>query len=769
MNHILDKLNPEQIKPVLDTEGAVLVLAGAGSGKTRVLTSRIAYLVEEKEVYPSSILAITFTNKAANEMKERLSRMVDGAEKMWICTIHSMCVRILRQYAERIGYNKNFSIYSDTERNNVVKKSFAECGYEDEKLLKNVKFHIANAKTLGLSPEEYAQKSGDVKNIGDICRVYAAYQAHLKAYNALDFDDLLTQTLRLLETDKDALEYLSGKFRYIHVDEFQDTNRVQYEIVRLLSSVHGNLFCVGDDDQSIYGWRGAKIENILEFEKDFKGAKVYKLEQNYRSTKNILKLANTVIKNNGRRMEKQLWTENGDGAETNYFQAETESDEALYVARAISDLMRGEHYEFSDFAVLMRINALTRSFEQEFSKYNIPFKVFGGFRFYERKEIKDLLAYLRIINNPFDSEAISRVINVPKRGIGAKTVETLEAHAERTGLSVYDAVLAVDELPLTAGSKQKVKAFGALLKNLVIKGMEESADALVRDVINDSGILSMYADDTDESINKKANIDEFVNSVDEFCKLNKGATLADFLNQVTLSSDTDEMDEGEYVTLATIHSVKGLEFKTVFVVGMEENIMPVSRAANSDDDLEEERRLMYVAITRAREHLYLTRSKSRYLYGKREMTMPSRFIGELGFESPRSPYESYARRAADSYSSYSRGGYSGYSSYGRKFSRAADSDDFGYYSDLPPEPQKAAPAFNAAAAYKQAARPAAPSAGAKDLSAFKAGVKVRHPKFGEGMIVGTKGQGGALVVNVSFPGLGIKALSAQLAPLTVIE
>ena len=769
MNHILDKLNPEQIKPVLDTEGAVLVLAGAGSGKTRVLTSRIAYLVEEKGVYPSSILAITFTNKAANEMKERLSRMVDGAEKMWICTIHSMCVRILRQYAERIGYNKNFSIYSETERNNVVKKSFAECGFEDEKLLKNTKFHIANAKMLGLSPEDYEKRSADVKNIREICRVYAAYQAHLKAYNALDFDDLLTQTLRLLETDKDALEYLSGKFRYIHVDEFQDTNGVQYEIVRLLSSVHGNLFCVGDDDQSIYGWRGAKIENILGFEKDFKGAKVYKLEQNYRSTQNILKLANAVIKNNGRRKEKELWTENGEGAKADYFQAETESEEALYVARAISDLMRSDGYGFSDFAVLMRINALTRSFEQEFSKYNIPFKVFGGFRFYERKEIKDLLAYLRIINNPFDSEAVSRVINVPKRGIGAKTVETLEEHAARTGLSVYDAVLEVDELPLTAGSKQKVKAFGNLLKNLVVKGMEENAGELVRDVINDSGILAMYADDSDESINKKANIDEFVNSVDEFCKLNKGATLADFLNQVTLSSDTDEMDESEYVTLATIHSVKGLEFKTVFVVGMEENIMPVSRAANSDDDLEEERRLMYVAITRAREHLYLTRSRSRYLYGKREMTMPSRFIGELGFESPRSPYENYARRAADSYSSYSRGGYSGYSSYGRKFSRPANGDDdLGYYSDLPPEPQKAAPAFNAAAAYRQAARPAPSTDGGKDYSAYKAGVKVRHPKFGEGLIVGTKGQGGAMVVSVSFPGLGIKALSAQLAPLTII-
>ncbi len=771
MDRILEKLNPEQLKPVLDTEGAVLVLAGAGSGKTRVLTSRIAYLVEEKGVYPSSILAITFTNKAADEMRQRLSRMVDGSEKMWICTIHSMCVRILRQYAERIGYNSNFSIYSDTERTNVVKKAFAECGLEDEKLLKNVKFHIGNAKMLGLSPEEYAEKNRDVKNIGEIVRVYAAYQEHLKAYNALDFDDLLTETLRLLERDKDALEYLSGRFRYIHVDEFQDTNRVQYEIVRLLSTVHGNLFCVGDDDQSIYGWRGAKIENILEFEKDFKGAKVYKLEQNYRSTKNILKLANTVIKNNGRRKDKELWTENDEGREGTYFQAETETEEALYVTRTISDLMR-EGYSFSDFAVLMRINALTRSFEQEFAKYTIPFKVFGGFRFYERREIKDLLAYLRIINNPFDSEAVTRVINVPKRGIGAKTVETLEQYAAGTGLSVYDAVLEADELPLNASSKQKVKAFGQLLKNLVLKGMEMSADELVREVINDSGILSMYADDSDESINKKANIDEFVNSVDEFCKLNKGASLADFLNQVTLSSDTDDMDESEYVTLATIHSVKGLEFKVVFVVGMEENVMPVSRASFDDNELEEERRLMYVAITRARERLFLTRSKSRYLYGKREATLQSRFIDELSsvidVPASRSPYESYARRAADSYSSY-RGGYSGYSSYGRKFGqdRSREDDDYGYQSDLPPEPQKSAGSFSAAAAYRQASpRPAA--AGEKDYAAFKAGVKVKHPKFGEGMIVGIKGSGSAMVLSVSFPGLGIKALSAQLAPLTVI-
>ena len=771
MQNILEKLNPEQIKPVTDTEGAVLVLAGAGSGKTRVPTSRIAYLVEEKGVYPSSILAITFTNKAANEMKERLAKMIDGAESMWICTIHSMCVRILRMFADRLGYNKNFSIYSETERAAVIKKAFAECGFSDEKLLKNVKFHVANAKMLGKSPEEYAQENADVKDIGDIVRVYAAYCDHLKRNNAFDFDDLLTQTLRLLETDKEALEYLSGRFRYIHVDEFQDTNRVQYEIVRLLSVVHGNLFAVGDDDQSIYGWRGAKIENILDFEKDFPGAKVYKLERNYRSTKSILKLANAVIKNNGRRKDKVLWTENGDGEEPQYFQAESENDEALYVARTISDLMNRQGCSFSDFAVLMRINALTRAYEQEFAKYGIPYRVFGGFKFYERKEIKDLLAYLRVINNPFDSEAVTRIINVPKRGIGAKTVETLEQYAKESGLSVYDAVLEVDTLPLNAGSKQKVRAFGALLKELVLKGMETSADELIRDVINDSAILSMYADDSDESINKKANIDEFVNSVDEFCRLNKGATLSDFLNQVTLSSDTDEMNEEDYVTVATVHSVKGLEFKNVFVVGMEENIFPVSRAAYDDGELEEERRLMYVAITRARERLYFTRSRSRYLYGERSTTLQSRFIKEIfpdkEFESPRSAYAEYARRG----SAFGYG--SSYSGYGarRSFARSRDKDEdeYGYRSDLPPEGgAQSASSFSAAAGYSPAAkRLSAPAA--KDYGAFRTGVKVRHPKFGEGMIISTRGEGSALVANISFPGLGIKSLSVQIAPLTVIK
>lgn len=773
MDEILQKLNEEQIKPVMDTEGAVLVLAGAGSGKTRVLTSRIAYLVENKGAHPSSILAITFTNKAANEMKERLSAMIDGAQSMWICTIHSMCVRILRLFADRLGYNKNFSIYSETERTAVIKRAFAESGLEDEKLLKNIKFHIANAKMLGQEPDEYERNNSDLKGIREITAVYAAYCDHLKKNNALDFDDLLTQTLRLLETDRDALEYLSGKFRYIHVDEFQDTNRVQYEIIRLLATVHGNLFAVGDDDQSIYGWRGAKIENILDFEKDFKGAKVYKLERNYRSTKNILKLANTVIKNNGRRKDKVLWTSNQEGVPAQYYQAETENDEALYVARTISQLMNTCNYKFSDFAVLMRINALSRAYEQEFAKYNVPFKVFGGFKFFERKEIKDLLAYLRVINNPFDSEAVTRIVNVPKRGIGAKTVETLEQYANETELSVYDAVLDVDSLPLNAGSKQKVRAFGALLKELVIKGATMSADELIRDVINDSGILSMYADDSDESINKKANIDEFVNSVDEFCKMNKDATLSDYLNQVTLSSDTDDMDATDYVTVATIHSVKGLEFKTVFAVGMEENIFPVSRAAYDDNELEEERRLMYVAITRAEERLYFTRSRSRYLYGERSMTLPSRFMQELSsvmeVESPRSSYTDYTRRTSNGYGS----SYSGYGAR-RSFSRQnnADEDEFGYHSDLPSEPsQTSYTSFSASAGYRRTQQNAVPSpakSGQKDYAAFRTGVRIRHPKFGEGVIISTKGEGAAKIANVSFPGLGIKSLSVQIAPITIV-
>ncbi len=775
------------------------MLAGAGSGKTRVLTSRIAYLIGEKGVPAEAILAITFTNKAANEMKERIGRIVD-AHGMWVCTIHSMCVRILRMYAAEANLTQNFSIYSETERVNIIKKSFQECDYDDEKLLKNVKWHIANAKMLGLSPDEYAEEYAAERDIDEVVKVYRRYQAHLRENNSLDFDDLLNETRLLLKTNAEAREYLGGRFRYVLVDEFQDTNSVQYEIVRLLSSVHGNLFAVGDDDQSIYGWRGAKIENILHFERDFPGAKTFKLERNYRSTKNILKLANTVIHNNGHRKEKTLWTENETGEAPKVFEAEEESGEARYIAHTIAGLMN-KGYKFSDFAVLMRLNALTRAFEQEFTADGISYKVFGGFKFFERKEIKDLLAYLRLINNPFDSEAAVRIINFPKRGIGARTVETLENYAYETELSVYDALLDADMLSLPAATKTKLKTFAEQVKGWIMESQELPVNELVRRIVADTGMRAAYADESDESINKRANIDEFINSVDEYCRLNEGATLTDYLNQVTLSSDTDDMDESNYVTLATVHSVKGLEFRCVFICGMEENILPVSRAVENEDELEEERRLMYVAITRARERLFLTRSKSRYLYGKREPTMRSRFLKELSSElelpkDARPLFRGYGDDSGyfsdDDPESYGNSAYGG-GRYGRKSAYGGSS--YASYGDR----QSSAPrrsAWNGGSSYGSSAggsfygaagradtskptsaftyggvgsKAGKPKTGGKDLSAFKTGVQVVHPKFGTGTIVNVRGSGSNMILDIAFAGLGIKQLSASLAPLTVKE
>ncbi len=795
---ILEKLNEEQIKPVLQTEGPVLVLAGAGSGKTRVLTSRIAYLIGEKRVPADAILAITFTNKAAAEMKERIENIVD-AQGMWVCTIHSMCVRILRMFATEAGITQNFSIYSEVERSNIIKKSFQECDFEEEKLLKNAKWHIANAKMLGYDPDRYAEEYAGDNQIEEVTKIYRRYQKHLKENNSLDFDDLLNETRNLLSRDENVREYLSSRFRYILVDEFQDTNVVQYEIVKLLSSSHGNLFVVGDDDQSIYGWRGAKIENILHFEKDFKDVKVFKLERNYRSTKSILKLANTVIKNNGRRKDKTLWTENEEGNAPKAHKAEEESGEARFVAYTIAGLMK-QGYKYSDFAVLMRLNALTRSFEQEFTSDGIPYKVFGGFKFFERKEIKDLLAYLRLINNPFDSEAAVRIINFPKRGIGAKTVERLQNYAYETELSVYDALLDLDEIGFTGSTKQTLAAFAELVKKWILESQEMPVNELVKTIVADTGMRGAYSDNSDESINKLANIDEFINSVDEYCRLNEGASLTDYLNQVTLSSDTDEMDDSDYVTLATIHSVKGLEFKCVFLIGMEENVLPISRSVDDKDELEEERRLTYVAITRARERLYLTRSKSRYLYGKREPTMRSRFLKELSgeIELPRESRpsygygedgygdddpESYGNSAYGATRYNGRGGYGGSSYGGSPYANSGvkrsswngnsygagngnySSTRTGYgqtYSKTNETKKPSGVVYGGVSSLNKSKQ-----GGTKDLSAFKIGVVVSHPKFGQGTIVGVRGTGANTIVDIAFKDLGIKQLSASLAPLTL--
>ena len=744
MDELLDRLNEEQMKPVCTTEGAVLVLAGAGSGKTRVLTSRIAYILREGKATLSQILAITFTNKAAGEMKERLMNMLGEGDAKWICTIHSMCVKILRQFAEKAGFSQNFSIYSDTERNNVIKKIVSELDLDADKVLKSAKYHIGNAKMLGLDPEGYGRKYRDERNIEDIVVIYEKYNERLKANNALDFDDLLLETLKLLRRDKDVLDYLSDKFRYILVDEFQDTNAVQYNIIKLLASKHGNLFAVGDDDQSIYGWRGAEMKNILKFDEDFPQAIVFKLERNYRSTGSILDLANCIIKNNVGRRGKTLWTDAGEGEKPVYYQADEEAGEALYTARAIAGgVSRGGKY--SDYAVLMRINALTRAYEQEFTKYGIPYKVFGGFKFFERKEIKDILAYLRLISNPFDSEAAERIINVPKRGIGGKTIEVMYEYAQSSGLSLYDAALDCDELPLARGAREKIKDFANLIKNFVRSAQERAVNELVREVIALSDLRAAYDDGTDEGDGKLANIDEFIASVDDFVRLNPEAGLDEYLNQITLSSDTDDLGEGEYVTLATIHAVKGLEFENVFVCGLEDGIIPSSRSDEDGRSVEEERRLMYVAITRARKRIYLTRSKSRYLYGHREPTRPSRFIGELApvlgpVAAERAPYAGLRRFGSDT-EVRSRG----------RALYSADECDFA--PDVSSNQFKAFWNGNNA---KPKQKPAS----------FSVGQRVLHPKFGTGMIIAVKN--GGTTLHVAFEGQGIKELSASIAPLTII-
>ena len=758
MDEILDKLNEEQLKPVRDTEGAVLVLAGAGSGKTRVLTSRIAYILREGKASLSQILAITFTNKAAAEMKERLARTLDlDGDTKWICTIHSMCVKILRQFADKAGFKPNFSIYSEAERSNIIKKCFHALDFDDDALLKNAKYHIANAKMLGLDPDQYQRKFRSERNIDDVVKIYEMYDSELKANNALDFDDLLLETLRLLRRDGEIREYLSDKFRYIHVDEFQDTNAVQYNIIKLLAGKHGNLFAVGDDDQSIYGWRGAEIENILKFDKDFPQAKVYKLERNYRSTNSILKLANCIIKNNSVRRGKVLWTDAADGDKPVYYQAEEEAGEALYTARIISEgVAKGKKY--SDYAVLMRKNALTRAYEQEFTKYGIPYKVFGGFKFFERKEIKDVLAYLRLISNPYDNEAAERIINVPRRGIGGKTIEIMYEYSRAATLSLYDAALDCDSLSLPRGTKDKVKDFASLIKGFIISALESPVNQLVREVIALSDLRSAYDDGSDEGDGKLANLDEFIASVDEFSRLNPQATLDEYLNSVTLSSDLDEADESDYVTLATIHAVKGLEFPVVFVCGLEDGTMPSIRQDDLGDCDEEERRLMYVAITRAREKIYLTRSKSRFLYGRRDVTKTSRFIRELAPElgavaADSTPY--YYAGGGKKYAGSYKSTY-GYDAEEKSTGRALYSSADGVQND----------GFSSASSFKPAwggSKPKPAQSGGK----YAVGTRVRHAKFGVGRVIAIKNGGNTL--HVAFDNQGIKELSAAIAPLEVLD
>ncbi|MDY6023496.1 MAG: UvrD-helicase domain-containing protein [Candidatus Borkfalkiaceae bacterium] len=746
INKLLAKLNDEQIKPVLDTEGAVLVIAGAGSGKTRVLTTRIAYLIEEKQVPKENILAITFTNKAANEMRERMEKISGDCSAMWICTIHSMCVKILRSNIDKIGYDRNFTIYDETDKDKALKRIVEDLGYEADTILKTAKNHISIAKNECLSPDEYEKANPEAKFIEEVCKIYEVYEDSLARSNSLDFDDLLFKTYVLFKKHPEVADYYSEKFRYIHIDEFQDTNTVQFAIAKRLSVKHGNIFVVGDDDQSIYSWRGAKIENILEFDGKFVGAKVYKLERNYRSTKKILELANALIENNKMRRGKTLWTDNSDGVKIETFEATDENNEAAYVAMQIKNLLSRTDYTYKDFAVFMRVNAISRAFEQEFTKYAIPYKIYGGFRFFERKEIKDLLAYLKIVNNPYDDESFIRAVTTPKRGIGDKTLRELREFCSGRGVSMREGLTRLDETSISSGAKAKLFNFKLLLDGFTAFS-DRGASALIDKVVEDTDFLEQFSERTDENNAKIMNVSELKNSAVQFEKENNNLSLSDYLNSVTLSSDTDAINTDDAVTVATIHASKGLEFKCVFVAGLDEGILPVSRSRDNDEDMEEERRLMYVAVTRAKERLYLTRATERFMYGKRERTSPSLFFKEARMVIDPEAVKREEERRNKYFQRRTYGDDGG----GDIFS---SNENTGGYSS------------NYAKRFLKDAKPKAVSNAS--ASKYRTGLKVKHPRFGEGTVIMVRGEGDNVIVDVAFPGVGIKSLAAKFAPMEII-
>lgn len=765
----LSTLNDRQIPAVLTTDGAVLVTAGAGSGKTRLLTHRIAYLIEEKGVKPWNILAITFTNKAANEMKERLENMIEGASGLWVSTFHSMCARILRRHADKIGYKTNFSIYGEQEKENILKKIVKELSEdkksriykadtkEIDKVRKRASYTISDAKNEALSSEEYLsylRYDDEAELLGEICR---RYEAEMKRNNALDFDDLLTKTYELLKTDEETREYYCDKFRYIHVDEFQDTNLVQYLLVKILAGKSGNVFVVGDEDQCIYGWRGAKADNMIDFTKDFK-CKVFKLEQNYRSTKKILNLANSVIRNNTKRLEKTLWTASGEGDDVTVFCARNETNEAEYVANVIKNLVESGEYSYSDFAVLMRVNALSRTFEERFLAYGIPHKMFGGFKFFERKEVKDLLAYLRIVANGDDSEALLRIINFPKRGIGASAIAQLVNYGAVTGRSLFSVVMGIEEntdLPLALC--KKVAPLKTLFACMLSQKDKCRPSELVEYIVRILKLNEVYGEDTEENISRKMNISALVESVRQFEKSNESGTLDDYMQMISLYSDLDEMGDGDdCVALATVHSVKGLEFRVVFVIGSEDGILPLSRSSDSDDELEEERRLMYVAVTRAMRRLYITWAASRFMYNERKYTTPSRFLKEAGVAvKSAQPSAALARERAAGFLRDSYGDY-GYS-YGNGASRSAEykSVDYGGKSN-----------FSGSSVYSANS---APKPQKKDVSGFDVGATVRHKKFGTGVILTLSAEAGGVYAEIDFEKFGKMMLSLQYAPIEIVD
>ncbi|NFM72501.1 DNA helicase PcrA [Clostridium botulinum] len=629
-----NKLNKEQYEAAIIIDGPLLILAGAGSGKTRVLTYRIAHMIENLNIYPSKILAITFTNKAAGEMKERIKALVgDVVEGMWVSTFHSSCVRILRREIDKLGYDKNFTIYDTYDQKTLVKQCMEELNINDKEITdREIINTIGNQKDNLISPKEFKKISNGNYRKDRIADAYILYQKKLKTNNALDFDDLIYKTVELFKTNKDVLEFYQRKFKYIMVDEYQDTNKSQYELVKLLALVHRNMCVVGDDDQCIYEWRGADISNILNFEKDYKEAKVIKLEQNYRSKGNILNAANEVIKNNSQRKNKVLRTENENGNKIKVFRAYSDIDEAKFVASEIKKIIKDSERSFNDFAVLYRTNAQSRIFEDVFMKRDIPYRLIGGLKFYDRKEIKDLMAYLKLINNPLDDISLRRIINVPKRSIGDATVKKVQEFANEMDECMYSVLLDADQiLTLSQRSITSIKKFVSIMNSFIRKKDEISVSALIKEILEETGYLKELKNSKNpDDVSRVENLKELVSAAADFERESEDKSLGAFLEKVALVTDIDNYDENsDSVAMMTVHSAKGLEFPVVFMVGMENGIFPGTQSLSDPKEMEESRRLCYVAITRAKEQLYITSAEIRKVFGRTVAYALSDFVSEI--------------------------------------------------------------------------------------------------------------------------------------------
>ncbi len=731
---LLNGLNPQQQNAVKATDGPLLIMAGAGSGKTRVLTHRIAYLMVEKGVNPYNILAITFTNKAAREMRERIQNMMGGAaDQIWISTFHSMCVRILRRDIDRIGFNRNFTILDSTDQQSVIKNILKEKNLDPKKFdPRAILGSISSAKNELITPEEYAKTAGDYfqQVISD---VYTDYQKRLRKNHALDFDDLIMLTIQLFNRVPEVLEYYQRKFQYIHVDEYQDTNRAQYMLVKLLANRFRNLCVVGDSDQSIYRWRGADIANILSFEKDYSNAKVILLEQNYRSTQRILNAANGVIAKNMNRKAKNLWTENPEGSKINYFRADSEQGEGQFVVSKIKEIKNAENRNLSDFAILYRTNAQSRVMEEMLLKSNIEYSIVGGIKFYDRKEIKDILAYLRLIANPDDDISLQRVINVPKRGIGSGSIDKIANFAAMHDMTMFEALESIELIGLSPKITKSASEFRDLVKNYTQMQEYLSVTELVEEILDKSGYREMLkAEKSIEAQSRLENLDEFLSVTKNFEDGSEDKSLVAFLTDLALVADIDKLDDdgekADAVVLMTLHSAKGLEFPIVFLMGMEEGVFPHSRSLMEEAEMEEERRLAYVGITRAEKELYITNAQMRTLFGRTNMNPPSRFIKEIPEDLIEGVEPASSGRGNSPFGS---------SSHSRMQNRR-----------------------------KAVVRPSIESTGGDDVS-WAVGDKAVHGKWGTGTVVSVKGSGEGTELDIAFPKpVGIKRLLAKFAPIT---